>query len=532
LQYIFENYSLDADRRELRRGADLVTVEPQVFDVLQYLVRYRDRIVSKDDLIAGVWEGRIVSESTLSSRITAVRHAIGDSGKRQRLIRTVPRKGFRFIGAVRQGEEQVNQGIADSVRPAAQEESTRPSLEVMALPLPDKPSIAVLPFANISGDAEQDYFVDGIIEDITSALSQFRWLFVIARSSSFTYKGRAVDVRRVGRELGVRYVLEGSVRKSGDRVRIAGQLIDTSTGVHLWADRFDGALEEVFDLQDQVTARVVGAIAPKLEQAEIERAKRKPTESLDAYDYYLRGMGSVYQWTASGINEALRLFHKAIRIDPEFASAHGMAARCYAWRKANGCMAEVQDIDECARLARRAAELGKDDAVALYLAGHAIARVVGDLDAGAALIDRALALNPNLSVGWYVSGWVRIFLGQPDVAIEHLTRAIRLSPLDPLIFRVHAAIAHAHFFAGRYDDASASAEKAVHARPNYLTAVRGAAASYALAGRLDQAQNLVMRMRELNSALRISNLKDLFPLRRPEDFTKWVDGLRKAGLPE
>jgi tetratricopeptide (TPR) repeat protein len=243
-------------------------------------------------------------------------------------------------------------------------------------------------------------------------------------------------------------------------------------------------------------------------------------------------MGSVYQWTASGINEALRLFHKAIRIDPEFASAHGMAARCYAWRKANGCMAEVQDIDECARLARRAAELGKDDAVALYLAGHAIARVVGDLDAGAALIDRALALNPNLSVGWYVSGWVRIFLGQPDVAIEHLTRAIRLSPLDPLIFRVHAAIAHAHFFAGRYDDASASAEKAVHARPNYLTAVRGAAASYALAGRLDQAQNLVMRMRELNPALCISNLKDLFPLRRPEDFTKWVDGLRKAGLPE
>jgi adenylate cyclase len=222
------------------------------------------------------------------------------------------------------------------------------------LSLPDKPSIAVLPFQNLSGDPEQEYFTDGMVEDITTALSRMRWLFVIARASSFTYKGRAVDVKQVARELGVRYVLEGSVRKAANRVRIAGQLIDGSTGAHLWADRFEGALEDIFDLQDQVTASVVGAIAPKLEQAEIERAKRKPTESLDAYDYYLRGMASFYQWTTDGISDALRMFYRAIELDPDFASAHGRAARCYAVRKSNGWMTDrEQEIAETARLARR-----------------------------------------------------------------------------------------------------------------------------------------------------------------------------------
>jgi TolB-like protein len=294
--YAFEDYSLDAGRRELRRGTKLVAVEPQVFDLLAYLIRNRDRVVSSDDLIAAVWSGRIVSESTLSSRITAVRQAVDDSGERQRLIRTVIRKGFRFVGDVREekgisGEDltvEAKQGEPDAAANAP---------VVPSLSLPDKPSIAVLPFANISGDPDQEYFADGITEDLTTALSQFRWLFVIARSSSFIYKGRAVDVKRVGRELGVRYVLEGSVRKAANRLRITAQLIDASTGAHLWANRFDGGLEDVFGLQDQVTASVVGTIGPKLEHAEIERAKRKPTESLDAYDYYLRGMGSVYQWT-------------------------------------------------------------------------------------------------------------------------------------------------------------------------------------------------------------------------------------------
>jgi adenylate cyclase len=231
-----------------------------------------------------------------------------------------------------------------------------------ALVLPDRPSIAVLPFENMSGDAEQDYFADGMVEEIITALSRMRWLFVIARNSSFTYKGRAVDVKQVGRELGVRYVLEGSVRKAGSRVRITGQLIDTSTGAHLWAERFDGGMEDIFVLQDQVTASVVGAIGPKLEQAEIERAKRKPTASLDAYDYYLRGMACFHQWTREANSEALSHFHQAIELDPNFASAYGLAARCYATRKAGGWVTDrARDIAEAERLARRAVELGKDD---------------------------------------------------------------------------------------------------------------------------------------------------------------------------
>jgi TolB-like protein len=276
------------------------------------------------------------------------------------------------------------------------------------LALPDRPSIAVLPFANMSDHPEQEYFADGMVEDIITALSRIRWLFVIARNSSFTYKTRTVDIKQVGKELGVRYVLEGSVRKSLNRVRISGQLIDASTGVHLWADRFEGALSDIFDLQDQMTISVVGAIAPKLEQAEI---KRKPTGSLDAYDFYLRGLASVHRSAREPTTEALRLFYRAIELDPEFASAYGAAAQCYALRKVSGWMVDPkQETAETAVLAQRAAEVGKDDAAALCWAGHALAYVVGELHYGAALIERALMLNPNLADAWSCSGWVRICL--------------------------------------------------------------------------------------------------------------------------
>jgi TolB-like protein/class 3 adenylate cyclase len=257
------------------------------------------------------------------------------------------------------------------------------------LPLPDKPSIAVLPFQNMSRDPEQEYFADGMVEEIITALSHFKNLFVIVRNSSFTYKGRAVDVKQVGRELGVRYVLEGSVRKSANRVRITGQLIEASTGAHLWADKFDGELEDIFDLQDKVTASVVGAIAPKVEQTEIERAKRKPTASLDAYDHYLRGMANLYQFTnREAVAEALRLLQRAIEIDPTFAAAHGSAAWCYAQRKSQGWVTDrVRETAEAARLARRAVELSKDDAVVLSSAAWTLALVVRDLDAGVDFIE-------------------------------------------------------------------------------------------------------------------------------------------------
>jgi TolB-like protein len=405
---------------------------------------------------------------------------------------------------------------------------------------PTKPSIVVLPFNNMSGDPEQEYFADGMVEEITTALSRTRWLLVIARNSSFTYKGRAVDVKQVGRELGVRYVLEGGVRKAAERVRITAQLIDASTGAHLWADRFDGPLQDIFELQDQVTASVVGAIAPRLEQAEVERAKHKPTESLDAYDYFLRGIASLHSWTKESNDEALRLFTKAIELDPDFASAYGMASWCYVRRKGSRWIVDrAQETAETARLARRAAELGWDDAVALAWGGFALAYVVHDVEVGAALVDRALQLNPNLAEAWHFSGWVRIYLGEPETAIEHLTHAMRLSPLDPLTFVAQMAIAFAYFFAGRYDDASSWAEKALatsppglRERPVYHPALLIAAASYSFAGRLEEASNAIARLRQLNPTAHISNLKNQVPLRRPEDLARYAEGLRKAGLPD
>jgi TolB-like protein/class 3 adenylate cyclase len=401
----------------------------------------------------------------------------------------------------------------------------------LALALPDKPSIAVLPFQNMGLEPEQDYFADGIVEDIITALSRFSELFVIARNSSFTYKGRAVDVKQVGRELGVRYVLEGSVRKAGNRVRITGQLIDAMTGAHLWADHFDGSLDNIFDLQDEITVSVVGAIAPKLQQAEIERAKRKPTGSLDAYDYYLRGTASLYHWTKDASEEALLLFNKAIELDPEFGYAYGMAARCQVWRRANGWISE-ETASEAVLLARRAVAFGSEEPVALTAGGFALAFLADELDAGATFIDRALAMNPNMATAWHFSCWVRIWLGLPDLALTHERRAMRLSPLDPLFGHMQAAAGLAEFCAGRFIEASSWAQKATCAHPNWPLGLGVAAASSALAGRLDDAKSAAVRLRQLIPTLTPSDLTNLFPFRRPKDRAMLEEGLRQAGLPE
>ena len=525
MQFLFEDCVLDPGRREFSRGSGVVAMGPQVFDLLLYLVQNRARVVSKDEVLDAVWEGRIVSESTLTSHINAVRKAIGDSGDQQRLIRTVARKGFRFVGEVSEAPSSDGFNSAKAER-AEPDETPAPAL-------PDKPSIAALAFQNLSGDPEQEYFADGVVEDIITALSRIRWLFVIARNSSFTYKGRAVDVKQIGRELGVRYVLEGSVRKAANRVRITGQLIDATTGAHLWAERFEGTLDDIFELQDQVAASVVGAIAPQLERAEIERAKRKPTENLNAYDYYLRGTANVHQGTRDAIHEALSLFENAIRLDPNFASAYAMAAWCYFWRKVNGWMIDrPQEVAEGARLARRAVELGRDDAVALTRSGHALAHLAGDIDGGIALLDRAVVLNPNLAAAWFLGGFLRIWHGETDSAIEHFGRAMRLSPLDPEIYRMQAGLAMAHLFAGRFDDASSWAEKASRDLPSFLLVVGIVAASHALAGRTDEARRAMDHLRQLDPALRISNLGDWLPIHRPEDLATFADGLRRAGLPE
>lgn len=528
LPFAFEDYLLDQERRELTRAGQAVALGPQVFDLLLQLVIHRDRVLSKEELLEVVWGARIVSESTITSHINAVRKAVGDSGEEQRLIRTVARKGYRFVGEVRLADHS-----ATSITELADNAPLEPVPAPAALMLPDKPSITVLPFQNLSGDAEQDYFADGVVEDIITALSRIRWLFVIARNSSFTYKGRAVDVQGVGQELGVRYVLEGSIRKSGNKVRITGQLIDASRGTHIWAERFEGLLDDIFELQDSIAESVVGAIAPQLERAEIERAKGKPTDSLDAYDYYLQGTAKLHQGNQHAIEQALGLFYRAIELDPEYASAYGMAAWCHFWRKLNGWMADrPREIAEGARLARLAVELGRDDAVALTRGGHALAHLTGDLDSGIAVLDRARVLNPNLAPAWFLGGILRALRGEADTAIDNLKHAVRLSPLDPEMFRMEVGMALAHFFAGRYELASVWAEKALGNLPSLLVAVALLAASQAHAGKLDKARASMQRLQALDPTLRTGNLQQWLPIQRAQDLKQFADGLRLAGLPD
>jgi TolB-like protein len=485
----------------------------RALDILCVLVAAKGEVVTKDELMAQVWSGLVVEESNIHVHVSALRKLLEEGERGQNYVVTVTGRGYRFVGL-------------DSRASADNDTPPGPSL-------PDRPSIAVLPFTNLGGDLAQEYFADGIVEDITTALSRMRWLFVIARNSSFTYKRRAVDVRRVGRELGVRYVLEGSVRKAANRVRITGQLIDTATGAHLWAERFDGRLEDIFDLQDEVTASVVSAIAPKLQQAEIERARRKPTESLDSYDYLLRGMARVHQWTRHDIDEALKLFYRAIELDPDFTTPHGMAALCLLWRSASGWTIDrTQEIAETTRLARRVAESGKDDAVSLAFGGLALAYVAGDLEAGEALIDRSLALNPNLMAAWYASGWVKAFLGATDVSIEHVARAMRFSPLDPHMFLMQGITALAHFVAANYAEAIEWGARAAREQPNFQGAIRNVAASSALSGRFEEAHKALARVRRLDPDLHLSNLRDRVGPYRPEDLARFAEGMRLAGLPE
>lgn len=402
------------------------------------------------------------------------------------------------------------------------------------LSLPDKPSIAVLPFANMSRDPEQEYFADGITEDIITELSRFRSLFVIARNSSFTYKGRAVDLKQVGRELGVRYVLEGSVRKAAERLRITGQLIDATTGAHLWAERYDGTLEDVFDLQDRITGRVVSALMTNLEQAEIERARRKPTASLDAYDCCLRVRAAFHQFSPTTIAEALELLGRAIERDPNYAAAYALAAWLHHLRLTNGWFDDrAEDAGAGERLARRAAALAPNDAVIPGLAGYTLAYTARDLEAAIGLVSRALAISPNYARNWGYSAWIRIWCGEPRAALEHVQNALRLNPLDPEIALTRNALAYGHYFLDEFDAAAAVVRESLQSRPNSASPLRIGAAALAMAGRLEEAVVLRTRLQAVDPSLALMNLASrLGPYRHAEDIARFVEGLRRAGLPE
>jgi adenylate cyclase len=406
----------------------------------------------------------------------------------------------------------------------------KPSAETHPFPkLPDKPSIAVLPFQNMSGDPEQEYFADGMVEEIITALSRFNSLFVIARNSSFTYKGTAVDIKRVGRELGVRYVLEGSVRKAGGRVRITGQLIDASNGAHLWADRIDGELTDVFELQDRITASVVASIAPKIEQAEIERVRQNPTKVPDSYDSYLQGMALA----ASGQGtEARRLFKRAIEQDPGYAAAYAMAAYTYLVDQSqHGAIADASMRADALSLANAALKLGNQDALVLARSAQVLTYLGLEFDRGASLVEQAIALNPNLSVAWLARCWVSVMRADAERGVESFERVMRLSPLDPNRPFFVAGIAHCRWFQGRFEEGRELASEAIQLRPHIQPFASYIANSVAL-GDLPEAKEAARRLLEFDPSFRMSGAAAIFLIRSPEYREKFLSALRTAGLPE
>jgi TolB-like protein/Tfp pilus assembly protein PilF len=519
LRYLFEDFALDTERRELRRGDTLVAVEPQVFDLLAYLVQHRQRVTTKDDLISAIWHDRIVSDSALTTRLNAARSALGDSGEDQRLIRTLRGRGIRFVG-------EVCEPIEGEVR----EVTNVAGSSLQQLTRPDRASIAVLPFENMSGDPEQEYFADGIVEDIITALTRFRELFVIARNSSFTYKGRAVDIKLVGRELGVRYVLEGSVRKAANRLRITAQLIDAENGAHLWADRFDGPMEDVFLLQDEVTAKVVNLIAPRLQQSDLERVRRKPTERLDAYDCFLRGVAASdpSKWSTP---EAQGWFRQAIHRDPAYAAAHSsLAGSIQQKASSTGVPLSPEERIEALELAERACTLAHDDGAVIGRAAHIFCYIGRQYDRASSLIEHA-ALNPNDVRILSIRGWIALMCNEPERAIESFEQSLALNPIDPRRGVSWYGISFAHFILGNHEKGVALAKKSVEliADAHSLGVL---IAHEVRAGLADDARRHAMELMNIRPDFRASHSPNVFPIRSPEFHRHLIDALREAGVPE
>ena len=521
LLYRFNDFVLDTDRRELRCGKSMVATEPQVFDLLEYLIRSRERVVSRDDILAAVWHGRNVSDATLSSRINAARVAIGDNGEKQRLIRTLPRKGIRFVGEVR--EE-----TASLVEPVATQESAERRIAV-----PERPSIAVLPFTNMSGDPEQEYFADGMAEDIITALSRISGLLVIARSSSFIYKGKAVDIRDVGRDLDANYVLEGSVRRSGGRLRISGQLIDAASGAHLWADRFDGDASDVFELQDRITESVVAAIEPALQVAEIERRRNSRPSELDAYDLLLRAYALRYEFTPESIAAALVCLDQAQTIDPNYAPAMAEAAYCHALRHFQGW---VHD-DHAGRakavgLAWRAVELAPGDAQVLWMSAFAIWNMAEDRERAIELFTRSLAINPNSAMALTLAGWVEVMRGNQSAGRAMLERALRLNPRDPRGWLVSGAMAIAAVNDEDYPQAIHWAEKALAQNRRFAVALRVLTVALVKSSQHDRATQVARELLKVEPGFSISGFLSRIPFPLEAMARTYAEAFRIAGVPE
>ncbi len=523
MKFIFSDHVLDTATRELRRGLEAIAVEPQVFDLLVCLLENCDRVVSKDDLIASVWGGRIVSDSTLASRINGARRAIGDSGEDQKLIRTVPRKGLRFVGEVRRHANGAGTAHA-AVAPADEAQGA-----ARALTLPDRPAIAVLPFTNMTGDPQQDYFSDGISEDIITALSKLRWFFVIARNSSFIYKSRAVHLKQIAEDLGVGYVVEGSVRKDGERVRISAQLNDARTGSHLWAERYDRDLADVFAVQDEITEAIVGAIEPQLYAAENFRARRKPPDSLDAWDLVMRALSHYWRVTRQDNTVAQALLEKAIAIDQHYGQALGLLAASHTFCAHMGWDTTANVLPVAERAAHAAIRADSEDPWAHYAMGcvHLFRRRFED---SIASFEWAVTLNPNFSLAQGYYGLALSYCGRSEEGALATQRAQRLSPRDPLSAIYCGVAAYAHYMGRDYEAAMRCARDAERQRADFVGAHRVLTAAAGMAGQRDVACAALLALRRVQPNISLDWIAREIPFKHECDREHYLEGFRRAGL--
>jgi len=520
VRYLFGDCVMDVGRRELRRGDHTVSVAPQVFDLLEYLLRNRERVVSKDDLIAAVWDQRFVSDAALTTRMNVARGAIGDSGAEQRLIKTLPRKGFRFVGAVREDSGAAGEDLA---------------VARSAIDLPEKPSIAVLPFANLSADPEQEYFADGVVEDVITALSQSSELFVIARNSSFQYKGKVVDVRQVGRELGVHYVLEGSVRRSSDRLRISAQLIDAQTGAHRWAEKYDRTLEDVFEVQDDVVRSIAVILTAHVRKAEAERARAKPPASWQAYDCYLQAAEAFDAFTFRSFNikdiyEARRLVERSLAIDPTYARSYALLADTYNTAWVNNLDSDHLNpaaLDRALQLARKAVEFDPQLPEAHAVLGF-VFTWLHQHDASIAEFERAVVLNPNYA-DWRF-GWALVPAGDSNRAVQVLRNSMRLDPFHGPLPSYFLGVAL--FMLAEYAEAFAITRDFVVQAPTRPWGHVLLAMILTQLGHADEARSEAAEALRLDPAFTISGTaKSLGAFKYKKDHDHFFGALERAGLP-
>jgi TolB-like protein len=524
LRYLFEDYTLDANLRELLRGADVVSLAPQAFDLLDYLIRNRERVVSKDELINAIWRGRIVSDAVLTTRLNVVRSAIGDSGEEQRLIKTLLRKGFRFVGQVREMREPKGAVVSDdSVA------SPKPDLV-----LPNKLSIVVLPFTNLSSDPEQEYFVDGVTESLTTDLSRIRSLLVIGRHTAFTYKGKAVDLKQVGRELNVRYVLEGSVQRSGNRVRVNVQLIAVETGHHVWAERFDKSLVDLFDVQDEIVSRLANALNAQFIAAEARRAENTPHP--DVMDLYFMGQAILNKgWTLENLTQARGFFDRALALDCENVEA--LTGTVLVDLAIGGGFLTDDRGERFAAAetaAARALSVAPDFAVA-HLAMGAVHAITNRAAEGIAGFERALALDRNLADAHACIGWAKFLLGRGEETEAHVREALRLSPRDINAFRWTTFVGIAKLQLGADAEAVVWLRRSIDVKRDMPYTHFNLAAALALLGRLDEARTAALAGLALDPGFTVRRFQRNLASDNPTFLGKRervCEGMRLAGVPE